>query len=808
MKRHSAFFITLLTCWAIVVTSTNSLVIAGQGASPTVQGVAYDTLTGKPLPYVTVQVIGTGKSAMVNSEGNYRLILERGESRLKFSHIGYYSATLDVSASDSAVIRDVYLRPSIIQVEGVTVYDKPYDRAQQIIIEAIRRKKDILEKIHDYRFDAYTKLVLLDKSKRDSAEVLLITETQTTSFWEKPNKYKQVITSRRQTANIPAEGNLVSVGEMLNFNKNRIDINKRSIVSPTATDALDNYNYYLKDTLYIDHRRVYRLEIEPKNELEPLFGGFISIADSTYDVVEVDVDLSKALQSSMVTNQRYRQRYAQFQNDYWMPVEISVTADITLNFPGVPPKISIDYRSSLYSYSFEQGTPKGTFGEYSIEVGEQADKIDSLAWAARQTIPLTALELRGYQVIDSTEKAPKSFLKKVLNASLGALGFAASGGYDFVHFSRVEGPYLGLALNTSTAASRVDLWAKPGYLFNEKRMQHLYGLSYRLSERQRAYVGAEYRNKIVNRPVGPEAWYDPTKNVVLEKFDPLDYYRERGYRLFASMKLLNQTDLNVGYTDYDQSSVRVNTKLNMPRFFNLSRLFRKTDKYRANPAVIDGKLRAFTAEFTYDSRKLLKLKGKDEKAGAFQYTVLKLGAEYASPKLVDNDFDFAKYYFYLFRQQRMGTLGAATFTLFGGTSAKSLPPQRLFSIVSQGSFSFRQIGFQTPLQDGFLGDRIFSVYLNHDFGRYLFVKSGLPLIKKIPFTLSIHGGSLWTEFRDHPVSSLNSGFMEARTGYHELGFGVGNLTPSLLILNFAVYCTWQLTDYNTQRFVFSWGFQF
>jgi len=47
-----------------------------------------------------------------------------------------------------------------------------------------------------------------------------------------------------------------------------------------------------------------------------------------------------------------------------------------------------------------------TFDEFVVEVDREADKIDSLAWRARQTIPLTSEETAAYRRIDSLEKLP------------------------------------------------------------------------------------------------------------------------------------------------------------------------------------------------------------------------------------------------------------------------------------------------------------------------------------------------------------------------------------------------------------------
>ncbi len=84
------------------------------------------------------------------------------------------------------------------------------DPAVRIMREAIARKKDLLSRIHDYRYDAYIKFLIRDLAKHeDSTEaVVLITETRTAAYWEQPDRYQEAIVARRQSSNLDAENNL------------------------------------------------------------------------------------------------------------------------------------------------------------------------------------------------------------------------------------------------------------------------------------------------------------------------------------------------------------------------------------------------------------------------------------------------------------------------------------------------------------------------------------------------------------------------------------------------------------------------
>jgi hypothetical protein len=109
--------------------------------------------------------------------------------------------------------------------------------------------------------------------------------------------------------------------------------------------------------------------------------------------------------------------------------------------------------------------------------------------------------------------------------------------------------------------------------------------------------------------------------------------------------------------------------------------------------------------------------------------------------------------------------------------------------------------FKTLGETNFKGSRAAYYYINHDFGKWLFRESGLPLIKDIPFSLSIYGGSFWTDFDDHPIMPGDDPVRIAPRMYSEIGFGMGQIPP----LSMRLFFSWQLSDYDTHRFTLSVG---
>jgi len=790
-------FAAITTTWAVVIMMAIILgsVAAGVGRV-TVEGVVYDQDSGEPIGHVTVQAVGTGTATKANVEGKYRLVLDPGAYEIKISHVGYYSQQVAVNAIDSVIIQDVRLKPSIIDMGAHKVYTRAYDPAQRIIAEAIARKKDILSQIHDYSFDAYSRLVVSNAGKPDSEKIMLITESRSTSYWEYPDKYKEVITARTQSANLPAEANLVGVGEMLNFNKNRIDLGRYEVVSPTARDAMDHYNYYLLDTVFIDSKPIFVLEVEPKNEYAPLFVGEIQIADSTFDVVKVDVGFSKGIELGMIDSARYYQSMAPINDRFWLPVEVGLSGRVTFGvpLPGVPKKIDFAHVASIYQYRIDVGHIPGTFNEYRIEVADSADDRDSSLWASLRMVPLTERESRGYERIDSVKHAPKPFYKYALQGvALGAY-LLTIGNPDVFHFNRVEGPYAGIGYNPDRLIPNTRLRLKTGYSFDNELWQYEYGISYCLWPGRKLWLGASIKDEITHRPtIVSQATYNATSSALIFKIDPFDYYREKGFAAWLTVRPINHTRFRLEYRDYRQLSQVKNTDYGW---------LRESITPRDNPPIINGTMRSVSATISYDSRMLISDKGREFVGGEARYLLCEAGLEYASPDMIADDFDFRRYHIQALARTSLLGLGMSTFFGYAGSSDGDLPPQRYFIVDFHNPDYSQPVGFKTVKETNFGGDRAAALYAIHDFGPYVFRATGDGFLRKIPLGLAVYGGAMWVDFARAPTFHDIS-IVSTVKPYSEIGFELNNLTPFLAPFNLALDFSWQLSHYRTNEFSLS-----
>ncbi len=762
-----------------------------------VEGVVYDTVAGSVIPLAVVRLAGTMVSTLTNDRGYYRLVLPVGQIRLEVRRIGYSPASVILAISEYQTRYDIYLRPVAVELAPIIVVAEE-DEAHRIIKAAIARKHALFAATHDYRYDAYVKFVVrdLEKPQDSAASVVLISETRTTAYWEQPNHYQETILARRQSSNLDAERNLLSVGQIVNFNRERIDLRRYSLVSPIADDALEHYDYRVLDTLSLDDRRVFRLGLQPKYDASPLFIGVIDIADSTYDVTGVDVGVNRAARFNLLKNIRYQQHLRDMGGGRWMPDEIKLTGEVRFRIPlpGFPHQLAFEHIASLNDYRFDRGDRPRDLSEVRIVVSDRADRPDSATWSSPEAIPLSAGERAAWARIDSIERAPQTFGAWALGGVRAGARLATNP--DFFHFNRVDGPYLGVG-DTYRGVPGLTLRGKLGYGSGSELWQYRLGGQVRLVESQRLWVGFAYHSETVPRNTLVSRSYDPTFRALFFRVDPLDYYRDQGATVSLSTKLADFTHLDVEYNDLHQSSLPVVTSYSV---------FHARRAVRPNVPIDDGRMRSFSGRLTYDSRAMVRREAQDSYLQSPTWTRVTLSAEVASPTLVANDFDFGKYSLQIERRQRTFNLGMTTFSATVGASSGTLPKQRYFTIdPGKGVLTFQGGGFNTVRDSSFIGNRVAMFTVRHEFDRLLFAKSRLPLIRKLPFTLSVHGGLFWTDFSGQAVSLADS-FKTAPGAYREIGFGLGNLTPFLSPFNLAAHLTWQVSSYQTRRFRFGLSF--
>ena len=771
----------------LVVLLAPGRVAAQQAPRPTISGCVYDSVSRSAVRLATIRVVGTGRSTLTDDAGCFRIEVSAGPVAFDVRQIGYRPAEVRLDSAALGVRHDVYLHPVAITVASLTIRGTD-DEATRLIRAAISRKHDLIATTHDYQYLAYVKFAVRDLSKppNSAASILVITETRSRIYWEQPDHYQETILSRRQTGNLRSSQNLVTAGEIADFQRERIDFRQFSVVSPIADDALDKYRYALLDTLDVDGRRVFRLALTPRSEATPLFVGTVDIADSTFDLAGIDVGFDRAVHFTALKDLRYRQRLRQVAPGRWMPYQITLSGELHLSIPlpRFPHDLAFEHVAELNDFTFDRGNPPGDLGEVRISVDPGADRPDSAGWVAVEAeVPLTSAERAAWRRIDSVARRPPDLSTRARRGLATSIRLLTDP--VFFHFNRVEGAYIGFGTGWDT---HPDLGgaARVGYATGSDEAEYALSGKVRLSDDERTWFGLAFHDQVVTRPTFVSGSYNPTVRALLFRVDPLDYYRERGTTLSLTTKVADFTDLELRYDDEAQSTLPVVTDYSV---------FPSRRPQRSNIPISDGQLRTLGGTITFDSRPLRRLGTRIERLPAATWTRVSVSAELAAPLIIPDDFSYQRYSVQVQRRQRTLGLGVTTITAAAGIGSGTMPPQRYFTVdFGMKALTYQSGGFNTLGDTNYAGNRAAMITVQHDFDRLLFSRSGLPLIKRLPWTLSVEGGIFWTDFVDHTTQPADQILLTAPAGYGEVGFGLGNLTPFLSPFNLAAHFSWSLNS--------------
>jgi hypothetical protein len=735
------------------------------GKEFTVTGRVLDGEGGVPLELAHVRVLGTNLGATTNRDGTFRLILEEGRHRISISYLGFRPETLNLYLIRDTSLAEIYLTPAPIILPEVTVSPRKYSRAEELVLRAIEKKTEVLRDLKSYSFDAYTKTVVRTVESVEEmvdTPIVGILETKTRGFWEYPDRYKEVVEARRQTANFPRQLNMFTAGRIPNFNEDRVVVLDLSVPSPLAKDALLYYSYQIVDSTTAWGRKILRLKVTPKSETVPLFEGTIDIDLETYLVAGVDLTSNTALRRPPFIRLRIKQDFSLYEEKFWLPILIKVEMGMNPPFRvGEIREILMEKSTAITNYRINKPLPV-KFDENIFRVLPDADFVDSLTWRSYQVIPLTSEEKQAYWEIDSLMREASPTGKLILSLTKFVLWWQRSpltSFSDFFHFNRVEGPYLGFGVKFPKF-SESFFKLRAGYGLSERVLRYSVGL-----RRQLGPLGLGFRAGRFLKKRGDVFFSDweVTLSTLLSKVDPEDYYEGTGFEVSSDLRVSSWMRIGAGYLVEKERSLKKNSDFS---------LLYPSMKFRENPEIEEGTLRAFTLILEMDTRRFIDMGLFKVEEGGRNYWVSKIFSE-----LAGGDFSYRRLYLEVERYQFLFASTALDLSMALGFSRGELPFQRYF-VVKSSSGSFAGRGrLRTVGIDELEGDRLLVLSLSYNMRSLPFKVLKIPMLKDsgLEFILYFGDGRSWKGDKKREV--------------RELGFGLGKLLGF-----FKLDFTWRLKE--------------
>lgn len=810
------------------------LFLAPAHAQHRITGQVVDDGTGEALRYANVWVRGSHTGTTTDREGRFTLTLADGEHHIVASYIGYESRSHTVRLPGETVLRFA-LRQSAVPMPEVEVTpgDNP---ALRIIRKAIEMKERRRERLRNYRLTSHSKLLVRltgamggmvegsdggrrvtistgtgndgdsatddsssaddSASTRDSSRTLpIILESQTDAYWAAPDRYKEVITARKQSAMIPSQGNiLISQFFIVDFSADDFRFSDRAPVpGPISERGLRSYYYRLAGTTVLDGTTIYQIELSALSASDPLFEGTIFIADSTYALSMVDLRLNEAALPIPFDSLAFRQHFRLFDGEFWQPVD--VVFDAVIGIPIVNIGIDVQGFSVLQDWRINEQIDEDFFDRTRIQVLREADERDSTYWVANAKIPTTDEEQRAYIRADSVKAAMDSvkyrigFTDFLTGGTTGsdAVQFSFPGILGLYHFNRIEGHALsgGIAINMPEYPLRYVMMSA-GYGFNDARFKFEFGGGITLLRSPALQLSAWRYDELdnIDSDRGLLGETGTTLSSMLWKYDPHDYYYRHGWRASVYHDALHLFPLTMSLRD-DRFHNAVNN--------SDESLFHRDRRYRDNPPINEGSILSVAGELSLDARDFIDNAGELLRFGARNH-VPTIGAGWHRADIAGAQWKWTSWLARLSGNVDIGVPGIFTYRLAADVADGALPAQSLYNLLGSVEYiadarRFRTLGFRE-----FGGDRRVTAMFTYSFRDWLFRALGIPVLGSSGIGLELFASGGWTTMTPATRALQPIDIAEAKLPFWETGFGLDNIL-SLFRIDFG----WRLNHFREGR---------
>ncbi len=749
----------------------------GPGSAGPWKIVITDSLTRKPLSFVSIQFPDTHKGMIADVDGSVTIHSTDPGRSIQITRIGYKPRKLKLSQLTDTIL----LSPNTATLEEFVVTDKDESdpRADWIIRQAIARKPtNDPDHLHSYTYNSYNKMTVdtlhkytagrgADSTHPDQGHVFMI-ESVIEHAYRRPALRNETVKAQRISGF--SKGWLLGLATQLqnfSFYPDEFALLGVHYLNPLSRKYAGNYVFHLSDSVrdekdeltwiitFRPHRRRFGID---------LLKGELHIHESDFAIANV---IAAPATNNGRMNIAFRQHYDRVKG-VWFPAQLNT--DIAF-LPGSNNKdneggaLIVNARSYLQDITTDSALSRKNFGNYRYSIDPAADDRSNAYWEQHRTIPLDSSEKHVFHFLDSLVHANPGIRKATLK--LAILGDLASGQIPMgkinlkigqvINYNRYEGLRLGAGVLTNTRFDpdwTFGIYA--GYGFIDKSVKYGGLVEYKTGPQKEVTYGGSYKRDIAL--AGANAFETSGlfnfQNLLAKKADSLqmvEVYRKG----WLGKKI--QTRLSL---DYQRRDFTENFAFQDPK--NPALIYR-------NLQLIEGGL-LLTTSFRQgflkaDNFSIPTITGDKGHYLEWQTTV---GKALNSGSSVDYQKTEARYT----QHFSLGRPGQVTAILQGGKIWGHLPYTMLFSNL--GSYDNFSVGipatFQTMRWYEFVNDAYAALFLNYETG-YLIQKHkkyGLSLL----FSQNTGIGAL-----SSPQLQLGVPAKPMNKGYTEAGFGLRYRTP-------------------------------
>lgn len=739
------------------------LIASTSWAQKTIEGTVRDAQTGETLPSANIVLMNEYRGTITNSNGAYLLSIPDSllPVTLQVRYIGFQSVQREIDRN-SARRQDFELAPSVSELGEIVVTDE--DPGRRIMRLVIERKKEWRAKLETYQADAYSR-----QNLSNDTSLVMITESASEIFWDKERGHREVLKWRRQTANIDADQNFAGVSYLPNFYDDNVEIAGFDVVGVTHPDAFSYYDFELIEQLQMDGQAVYRIEVIPERDLQPLFRGEVFVLDEAYALLQVQLEPNSVVRFPPPVQNfdlSYSQQFSNYGGDFWLPVDARINGTIKIGMIGLQfPRLQLRQLANVSNYRVNVPLPDSLYEQDDLfSVDTTSIRQDSIGRVLSvEPVPLSEEEQQAYEDIDSTQTLeeilkPTGFLARFVeftedeNADTSSTSVSASGipgqFTPRIRYNRVDELFAGLKYSIDPFegfdmsinggySTGYDDWSYGGgttYDWSIRGMEYEIGLSYQ------AETAPRYHSQIISPGLS-------TVSNLLGAENYFDFYRREGFKLEAGIRdRRSDLSLHAALSSAHHTSLQTETAYD---------ILGRDNTPRINPDIDEGKMNSITVSAGYNMN-------EDYNFGITGRNRIALEVEHSSDAL-GSDYSFTRYAAHLdwtvptFYQRRVFP-NTLSMSVDAGTFSGDLPLQEFGIIDVAPSVLSLFEGLRAARFQPYEGEKYAAINLEHNFRTVPFERLGLTFLVEQNIGVILFGGAAQSWVSDQREQQLFDAF--------------------------------------------------
>jgi len=550
----------------------------------------------EPLPFVNILIENTYKGTTSNNDGYYELnISELKTYTIVYTYLGFKTVKKKVAIDKFPYKIDIVLEEESVSL-GEVVVSAENNPANDIMRQAIAKRKENLEKINSFKADFYSRGLIKIKDAPEKifgqevgdlgggldstrSGIIYLSETISKIQFLRPDKLKEKITASKVSGNSSGFSFNNAIDVDYNFYNNTVEFGNE-IISPIANNAFSYYRYKLEGIFYDDRGNlINKINVIPKRENDPIFSGNIYIVEDQWAIYALELDITGVqarIPAVDIISLKQSFSYSET-NTIWALISQSI--DFKYKFLGI--KGDGRFTAVYSNYQFNADLTRKDFGREIVAFENEANKKDSLFWNKIRPVPLTIEERTDYIKKDSIQivRESKPYLDSIDRVNnkfkLGSLlGYTYQNSHKDYRFG-FNVPLGGVQFNTVQGYSaKANLFytksyddfkrffranANLQYGFSDERLRATGSLTYKFNNTSRAFLTLS--GGVSTEQFNPSEPIAPIINTVSTLFFEDNYiklYDKSFLKLNYSEELLNGLRLYSGLS-YERRKALINT---------------------------------------------------------------------------------------------------------------------------------------------------------------------------------------------------------------------------------------------------------